>query len=195
MKKQLLTFAASVLSTSAVLAQQTCATSQVITAGTYNFASVDGTDVPAPVCATGGGGATAGKWYKYTPTQSLQITVTTDFPTINGNIDNRVHVYTGTCGALTCHAGDDDGGTGTLCVVTFSAIANTDYYIAFDNRWENTGFTFELIENPMPPSPNVSFVAQSFPNILGQYKIAIADMNGDYLDDIVSISSTTIHIL
>lgn len=195
MKKQLFTFAALLLSTGALWSQQTCATSQVITAGTYNFASVDGTDVPAPVCATGGGGATAGKWYKYTPTQSLQITVTTDFPTINGNIDNRVHVYTGACGALTCHAGDDDGGTNTLCVVTFIALANTDYYIAFDNRWESTGFTFELIENPLPPSPNISFVAQNFPNILGQYKIAIADMNGDYLDDIVSISGNTIHVL
>jgi hypothetical protein len=30
---------------------------------------------------------------------------------------------------------------------------------------------------------------------LGDYKIAVADMNGDYLDDIVSVSSTKIDLL
>jgi hypothetical protein len=80
-------------------------------------------------------------------------------------------------------------------MVTFNVVQNGEYYIAFDNRWSNDGFTFELTENAPPPTPEIVLVAQSFPNILGQYKIAIADMNGDYLDDIVSVSSTTVHIL
>jgi PKD repeat protein len=57
------------------------------------------------------------------------------------------------------------------------------------------GFTFELIESQQPPAPSVSFQSQEFGNILGQYKIAVADMNGDYLDDIVSVSPSNIYIL
>lgn len=195
MKKVLFVFGLAAIYTQSAIGQSTCATAEEISVGTYSLASVNGTETPLPVCASGGLGATAGMWYKYTPTQSVEVTVTTDFPMINGNIDNRVHVYHGTCASLSCIAGDDDGGTNQLCVVTFNATANTTYYIAFDNRWSNAGFTFELIENELPPTPPISFITQSFPNILGQYKIAIADMNGDYLDDIVSVSSTAVHIL
>jgi PKD repeat protein len=194
MKKVLFILGIAAFSSYSVSAQLTCATAEQITAGTYSFATVNGTQVPAPLCASGGGGATAGRWYKYTPTQSVQVTVTTDLP-INGNVDNRVHVYSGTCANLTCIAGDDDSGSGELCVVSFNVTANNDYYIAFDNKWSNSGFSFELIEAALPPAPQVVFTTQAFPNILGQYKIAIADMNGDYLDDIVSVSSTTLHIL
>jgi PKD repeat protein len=195
MKKVFYLFGLAALHTHAVKAQSTCSTAQQISVGTYSMASINGTQVPLPVCATGGAGATAGMWYKYTPSANLEVTVTTDFPAINGTVDNRVHVYTGTCTNLSCVAGDDDSGTNQLCVVTFNATANTEYFIAFDNRWSNTGFTFELIESDPPPAPEISFTAQNFSNILGQYKYAIADMNGDYLDDIVSISSTTVHIL
>jgi PKD repeat protein len=199
MKNKILLLAAALSTSAAVFAQSTCSTAQVITAGTYSFASVDGSEVPMPVCASGGTGATLGKWYKFNSQASVQVTVTTDFPDINGNIDNRVHIYNGTCGALNCVAGDDDSGTGYLCVVSFNALANVDYYIAFDNRWTtnnpNNGFTFELISTPMPPAPPVSFLTQNYPNITGTYKIAVADMNGDYLDDIVSVSGTEINIL
>lgn len=199
MKKQLFLILNSVLFTQANFAQSTCTTAEIVTEGTYSFASVDGAEVPLPVCASGGEGATMGKWFKFNSLESVQVTVTTDFPDINGNIDNRVHIYNGLCGALNCVAGDDDSGTGFLCVVSFNALANTDYYIAFDNRWTvgnpNNGFTFEVITSPMPPAPPVSFLAQNFPNIFGNYKIAIADMNGDYLDDIVSVSGTSVNIL
>lgn len=193
MKKQLLILSMAIFTSYSVSAQSTCANAQVVTAGTYSFATVDGTEVPQPICASGGGGATAGKWYKYTAPDNLQVTVTTDFA-INNNVDNRVHIYTGTCGALTCWEGNDDA-VGLLCVVTFTVTQGTDYYIAFDNRWTSTGFTFEIIEEALPPAPQIVLVSQNYPNIVGQYKIAIADMNGDYLDDIVSISSTSVNIL
>lgn len=193
MKKQLLILSMAIFTSYSVSAQSTCANAQVVTAGTYSFATVDGTEVPQPICASGGGGATAGKWYKYTAPDNLQVTVTTDFA-INNNVDNRVHIYTGTCGALTCWEGNDDA-VGLLCVVTFTVTQGTDYYIAFDNRWTSTGFTFEIIEEALPPAPQIVLVSQNYPDIVGQYKIAIADMNGDYLDDIVSISSTSVNIL
>jgi len=195
MKKRLSLALLSMFGFSTLHAQSSCATAEQITAGTYNFTQIQGNDVPLPVCSTGGTGATAGQWYKYTATENFEVTVTTNFPDINGNTDNRVQIYTGSCGSLTCIAGDDDSGTGLLCMVTFNVVQNGEYYIAFDNRWSNDGFTFELTENAPPPTPEIVLVAQSFPNILGQYKIAIADMNGDYLDDIVSVSSTTVHIL
>jgi len=199
MKKHLFLIAPILVWSQISLSQSTCASAQIVTAGTYSFASVDGTEVPMPICASGGEGATMGKWFKFNSPESVQVTVTTDFPDINGNIDNRVHIYNGTCGALNCVAGDDDSGTGLLCVVGFNAIANTDYYIAFDNRWNtnnpNNGFTFEVITSPMPPAPPVSFLTQNYPDITGTYKIAIADMNGDYLDDIVSVSGTSVNIM
>jgi len=193
MKKQLFTLVLGLTFGLSASAQSTCATAELVTAGTYSFAAVNGTQVPQPICASGGGGATAGRWYKYTAPDNLSVTVTTNF-SLNNNVDNRVHIYTGTCGALTCWDGNDDA-VGLLCVVTFNVSQGTDYYIAFDNRWTSNGFTFAVLENELPPAPQVSFTAQSFPNISGQYKIAIADMNGDYLDDIVSVSSTSINIL
>lgn len=195
MKKSLLLLALVATTSQVVNAQSTCANALVISNGTFVVPSINGTQVPTPVCAPGGSGATAGYWYKYTPTENFQVTVTSDFASNGGNVDNRVHVYNGTCAALNCVAGDDDSGSGNLCVVSFNAVANTDYYIAFDNRWSSLGFTFELIQNAPPPAPEIAFTSQNFNNIAGQYKIAIADMNGDYLDDIVSISSTSVNIL
>jgi PKD repeat protein len=195
MKKILLSACFSLMTMAFSYGQQTCLTAQVITAGIGNISAINGTQVPAAVCAPGGGGATAANWYKYTPTQNYSVTVTTDFP-VNAGIDNRVHVYDGTCSNLNCVAGDDDSGTDLLCVVTFNATANTDYFIMFDNRWSSLGFQFELIENTIaPPNPTaVTFTATNVGTISGSYKIAIADMNGDFLDDIVSVSSNNIQV-
>ena len=183
------------LSSGFAFGQQTCNTAQIITAGTYVLNAIDGTEVPDPVCASGGTGASAGKWYKYIPSEDYTVTVTTDF-TENSGIDNRINVYTGVCGALSCIAGDDDGGTGYLCVTTFQAMSGIEYFIGFDNKWSSTGFTFELIETPpVVPNPSeVFFTPQYISSISGTYKIAIADMNGDYLDDIVSVSNANIQI-
>lgn len=193
MKKNLLFL--SLIPSLLAFGQNTCNTAQIVTAGSYVISTIDGPQVPEPVCASGGGGATAGEWYKYVPTDNFTVTVTTDL-SINPAIDNRVHIYNGTCTSLNCIAGDDDSGTGYLCVVTFQVIAGNDYFIAFDNRWSSAGFTFELQETPpviVDPS-YVDFTPQFLPSISGSYKIAVADMNGDYLDDIVSLTETNIQI-
>jgi PKD repeat protein len=176
------------------LAQQTCATAQIITANTFGFPTITGTEVPTIICSTGGTGATAANWYKYTPTQDFAVTVTTDFVS-NGTIDNRVQIYTGTCGALVCIAGNDDNGSNPLCEANFNANANTDYYIVFDNRWSSSGFMFQLIEDTivLPDTSIVSFTPVSTGSITGT-TMGVADMNGDFLDDIVSVSSTNIQV-
>jgi len=195
MKKTLLTAITFLSAFSSLFAQATCSSAQVITAGTYTLDAVNGTEVPNPVCATGGTGATAGKWYKYTAPADYTVTVTTDF-TANAGIDNRVNIYVGNCGALACVAGDDDNGTGYLCVVTFQVTQGTEYTIGFDNKWSSNGFVFELIETPpIVVNPNeVTFNPQNIPTITGDYKIAVADMNGDLMDDIVSVASNYVQI-
>lgn len=191
--KKILLF--SLLLTTKLVGQQTCSTSQLITAGTYTVNLIDGSEIPDPICASGGEGATKGKWYKYIPTDDFTVTVTTDF-TVNGNVDNRVHIYNGNCGALNCIAGDDDSGAGYLCLVSFQVLQGSEYFVAFDDKWDANGFNFELIETPAVvfDTTYVNFIPEFISTISGSYKIAISDMNGDYLDDIVSVSNNNVQI-
>ncbi len=181
-------------------AQDSCMTALPITAGTYTIDAVNGAEVPNPICAANGAGATAGEWYSYTSSQTISVTITTDLP-INICNDTRFHVYTGTCGALTCYTGDDDNGTivcnsgntnSFLSMATFTANAGVTYYIAFDNKWSSTGFDFKLIEEPFV-APLVSFTTQTIPT--SSNICAVVDMNKDYLDDIVTVQNNQITIL
>ncbi len=133
-------------------AQDTCATALAVTAGTTTVAVVDGTEVPVPECAPNAEDPdmrTAGEWFSFTATEDAAITVTTDLPANLGR-DTRVHVYSGTCGALTCVAGADDVSASVfLSTVSFGALSGETYYFAFDDRWENNGFDFELTVAPV----------------------------------------------
>ena len=171
-------------------AQNTCSTPLPVGAGLYTVAAVDGTDVPLPVCSTGGTGATAGEWYSYTATSNVQVTVSTDLVE-NGNTDTRVQIYSGSCGALSCVGGDDDSGAGLLSIATFNASAGTTYRIAFDNRYSSGGFDFTVSEQPWDP------MAINFSNLVVAVNgsaYAVVDMNNDGRDDIVSVTSTIIRI-
>lgn len=179
-------------------AQNTCATALPITAGTHTVDTIDGTEIPDPICAQNGAGATNGEWYVYTPTQDYTVTLTTDLVQNTGG-DTRVHVYTGTCGALVCHDGDDDGGSlggGFLSYLEFPALQGTTYYIAFDDKWSDSGFDFELSEGPYvePQQPPVTFTPSNIGTITGDYQICVVDMNGDYLDDIVTVASDYVQL-
>lgn len=192
MKKTLLSLTFIMLFKLVSVAQQTCSTALTMVDGIGTTPTITGTEVPTLMCASGGSGATAANWYKYSPLLNYSVTITTDFPA-NSGIDNRVHVYSGSCGSLTCVAGDDDSGPGALCLVTFNANAGTDYYIVFDNIYTSAGFQYEMIENPVNPSP-LTFTPVTMSTIVGNYKLALTDMNGDYLDDIVSVSDTNIQV-
>ena len=178
-----------------VVAQSSCNTALSITAGLHTVDAVDGPEVPMPVCAPNGTGASAGKWYVYTPADDYTVRVSTDLSQNTGK-DTRVHIYTGVCGSLVCHAGDDDSGNGYLSLIDFAVTQGVTYYIAFDNKWSSSGFDFMLEETPFvdPPVYPVTFTENYFPTITGDYKIAIADMNGDYLDDVVTVSANQVQI-
>jgi hypothetical protein len=172
-------------------AQNTCGTALSISGGSFQIPIIDGTDIPSPVCTDNGTGATAGEWYKYSPTQNYTVTVTTELQINSGN-DTRFHVFTGTCGNLICYSGDDDAGnigTGYLSIATFNVFSGTTYFIAFDNKWRTGAqvpFEFQLIEQPFV-LPAISFNAVTIPST--SQICCVADMNNDYLDDIVTVET------
>ncbi len=172
-------------------AQNTCATAVPVGLNTYYVAQIDGSEFPTPICAGGAVLATMGEWYSYTSPIDTAITVTTDLASNNGG-DTRIHIYTGSCGNLVCHAGSDDiGGGNYLSRATFNVIAGTTYIIAFDNRWNANGFSFKVMKAE-PAPPIFGFIPQYVPITGSAY--CIVDMNGDGLDDAVSVDATTINI-
>jgi hypothetical protein len=183
-------------------AQNTCDTALPITAGAHVIDAINGTEVSTPVCAANGTGQTAAEWYAYTPTQNFTVTVTSDL-SVNICKDTRVHIYTGTCGTLTCITGDDDDGiiacnsgntNAYLSTATFTVTAGVTYYIVWDNKWSPLGLSFQLTEAPIvvPPPGPVTFTSQNIATINSSYNICVVDMNNDFLDDIVGVSANNI---
>lgn len=172
-----------------------------IVVGTYSVGTINGA-IPPSFCDGGNGdGVTAGEWIKYIPSDDYTVTVSSDLE-VNGDKDTRFHVFTGVCGSLTCVAGDDDSGTFTgtntnsyLSKATFVVYSGETYYIVWDNKWGNSSdfdFTLEEDEFVAPPYTPITFAQQSV-SASGSDR-AIVDMNGDFLDDLVSISQSNINI-
>ncbi|WP_341200690.1 FG-GAP-like repeat-containing protein [Croceibacter atlanticus] len=196
MRKITLSFLCCLIS-SLGFSQDDCASAIAITEGIYTVDAIDGTEVPSPICAANGGGATAGEWYTYTAQENLGLTITTDLSQNQNQdpqVDTRFHVYTGTCGDLVCRSGDDDAGTGFLSIAQFNVEAGTTYYIAFDNKWNSSGFDFQIIEGAVIAEPETIITFTSTGSETDGTQRALVDMNGDYLDDIVSISTTNVNI-
>lgn len=174
-------------------AQGSCATALPVTAGTSICGTITG-DMPPQTCS-GGTPATHAQWYVYIPLQNHNVTLTTDLP-VNIGGDTDFGVFTGTCNNLTCFASDDDGGVlgnGYLSTATFSVLAGVTYYIAFDNKWSASGFTFQLIEAPYAPfAVTFTEIPLSGSNNVTGY--GAVDLNGDYLDDIFSLSSASLQL-
>lgn len=92
----------------------------------------------AVACGTAVG--TAGQhWYKFVWPGCSAYNVNLSTDDVNTNFDTKIHVYSGTCGALICVAGDDDSGNGTTSVVNFTAQPGETYYIRIGGFSANTG--------------------------------------------------------
>ena len=122
--KPLFSITIALLSALPTLAQDNCASAVPITAGTYVVPAVNGNQVPSPICAPNGAGASAGEWYSYTPASNYTVTINT---AIGALTDSRVHVYLGGCGALACVAGDDDSGVNNTAFLTFNVAQQIAY--------------------------------------------------------------------
>jgi hypothetical protein len=188
MKKSLLSLASAVALY--VHGQDQCATALPVGTGTYVVTVIDGTQAPFPICDGSGVNATMGEWYTYTPSQDTALTVSTDLP-VNAGRDTRVHIYSDGCANLTCAGGDDDSGSGFLSVATVNVTAGVTYHIAFDDRWESDGFSFQLAVGPPLVGPS-GFTPQPITTV--GYANCVVDMNGDFLDDVVSTTETVVNI-
>lgn len=178
---------------SALGAQDQCATALGITLGSHVVAAIDGTQAPSPDCTGNNTVATLGEWYAFTPATDMGLKVTSDLAVNNGG-DTRFHIYTGTCGQLTCVGGDDDtgvSGTGYLSLDSLNVNGGTTYYIVWDNRWNDLGFTFELVQIDEFSPP---FGFTSLPIPMQGRALALVDMTNDGLDDIVTVDTTRIMV-
>jgi hypothetical protein len=181
--------------------QSSCVTAQAITAGNITVNVLNGVNEITPCYSSN---ANLANWYSYTPTQNYTVTISSDLA-INICKDTFVNVYSGTCSGLTCLVSDDDAGVivcnngsntnSYLSVVSFTALAGSTYYIAWDNRWSASaplGFDFQLTESPfvLPPISFTTSTISSSSSIC-----SVADMNGDYLDDIVTVQTNQMTVL
>lgn len=182
----------------ALIAQsgQNCAEAIPVNAGIHTVDTIDG-EAPTPVCTTSTTNpADNGEWYIYTAPSGddTYVTVTSDLQ-VNSGGDTRLQIYSGDCSNLNCVIGDDDGGdigNGYLSVASFQATAGESYYIAWDNNWSSAGFDFEITEADNPPPGQLTFTAQSVTT--NGSRLAMVDMNGDFLDDLVSVTNTNVNI-
>ena len=134
------------------------------------------------------------RWYSFTPEIDTTVLITTALE-LTGGTDTRFHVFSGNCGFLTCIGGNDDNDiSGTQAQDVVAVTAGTTYYIVFDNRWSSNLFSFTLSyrEAPVEPEELVSFTVQGL-NADGQ-EIGVADMNGDFLDDVISVAGSDVTI-
>ena len=168
-----------------------CSDAIEITAGTYTVNGINGNTFESN-CTEYDADNGELEWYSYTASQDYLVTVSTDYA-VNNNLDTRFHVYQGECENLQCAGGDDDSGDGYLSHGSFYAYAGNTYFIAWDDRWGNENFEFTIEENDPPPPPPFEFT-QINVNSVGSER-GLVDMNGDGLDDMVSIQSTNINLL
>lgn len=195
MKKTLPLFIA-LFSFTLAMAQEHCDSAITVALGsTTNAPAFTGEAGEAPTQLCGltnqnGTPASKGKWYTFTATENNTVTVSTLLPQ-NNNADTRVIVYSGDCSNLVCVGSNDDFSGTNSSQLTFSITNGTVYTIAFDNRYSSAAFAFSLVVAPPPAADRLSFTSTPVVTIAGSYNNCIADMNGDYRDDIVSAVSAT----
>ncbi|HRD54207.1 MAG TPA: FG-GAP-like repeat-containing protein [Flavobacteriales bacterium] len=164
-------------------AQDDCSTALTIGLGTHTSPTLTGT--PSAIQCIGGQSGSAGRWYRFTAPADMSITVSSYVP-IYPNVDTRLNVFAGDCGALTCVGGDDDTGPGYSSIFTFNATQGTTYTLVWDSYWTANGFNFTVLETVVPPAPEnmVLFTNTTVPGTSGIQ--GAVDMNDDGKDDLVS---------
>jgi len=115
---------------------------------TVTGATTGNTDSNPPACGGAGDGAGPGVWYSIVGT-GASITAST----CGSGFDTQIAIYSGTCGALACVAGNDDA-CGLQSTVTWSSAIGTTYYIYVDGFATAAGtFTLALTCVTPPPPP------------------------------------------
>jgi hypothetical protein len=192
MKKKLLLLVF-IFSISFVFAQSNCANALSVALNSTTtapaFTNENGV-APTLLCGLNNGTGEKGKWYKFTATSDITVSISTNLPQ-NNNRDTRLIVYSGTCDNLVCVGSNDDSNGGQSSELSFAVTNGTTYIFAFDNRFSNSTFDFSVIEAAPPAPDRLTFTSTPIAGIAGNFNNCIVDMNGDFLDDIVSPISQT----
>ncbi len=160
-----------------------CETATVVSAGTH---TIDAIDSGLNAILANAGNAV---WYSYTPAANTLVTVTSCALT---DVDSRLFVFTGPdCDPanLTIVADNDDcvDGVTFSSETSFLGFGGTTYLIYWDDRWQDEGFDFEIVESALPMA-NVVFTVDmtnetvATPLIAGSFNGWTEDMltdNGD----------------
>ena len=114
---------------------------------------------PTPLCAPAGaanGGIANSVWYSLTPTSGTPVTA----DTLTSLDDTILSVWTGTPGAFTQVACNDNAGTGPTQVlqsqVSFTATASTTYYFMISSVLGDGGTAFHLNLTSLGPAASVA---------------------------------------
>jgi len=188
MKHHYLLGAFLLLLSQSAMAQDNCSQALAIVPGYYIVDAVNGTEIPAVTCSGTQGGEEFAEWYTYTPDADYYMTVSSNVTGVTPT-DTRMHIYTGTCGNLSCVGGDDDSGPGYSSIASINVEAGITYTIVWDNYWTANGFTFSLSVSE-PVVNLLNFTATT----IGVGAQAVLDMNADYLDDLVSSNGDNLSI-
>ncbi|WP_298903936.1 T9SS type A sorting domain-containing protein [uncultured Psychroserpens sp.] len=148
-------------------------------------------------CGTSAGSAGA-VWYRFTGANS------NDGAAANGSqgddvtldlslstFDTKIRVFEGGCDALVCVGGNDDGGTGTTSLFTFTTTVGTDYYVLVHGFSTNAGaYTLDVSCVPPPACIPASFALSDGGNTCPSEDGFVIDV------DITNIgSATSVNIL
>ena len=132
---------------------------------TYGALAVIGNNTTPPITcgngATTGGGTRDARWFKWVAPYAgtISISACAQTPVVN----TYLRLHSGACGALTFLQQDDDGCSffGGSRILNRPVTAGTSYFIEWDNRHSNNGFTWQLqftataSTNPCAPLPLV----------------------------------------
>ena len=102
----------------------------------------------AVFCGPAGDGA-AGVWFTFTGNGQNAVVSSSNPGT---NFDTQLAIYSGSCGALVCEDGDDDGGAGLTSTASAATTPGVTYYAYLDGFGTGTGdyeVSLEFIAPPM----------------------------------------------
>ncbi|HEA28517.1 MAG TPA: T9SS type A sorting domain-containing protein [Leeuwenhoekiella sp.] len=142
--------------------QTSCATAETIAPGTHTVKTIQRGDTPN-VCNPSSS-AKGAAWFTYTATRDGIATVSSELSQ-NDDIDTNLNILTGSCGDLQCYAQNDDrAGNVQFSTVSFEIDEGTTYFIVFDDKNDNSGFDFSLIESEESCNPGDQ-IAVNFTNL------------------------------
>lgn len=118
-----------------------CSTALPITSnGIYNADGPSSGLGAQAICTFAGSNA---DWYSFTPPCNGNISITSG---VDSNLpDTRLSILTGSCGALTCVAADDDSGPSFTSQLSGIAVTGgTTYFIQWDDDWDDASFIWQF---------------------------------------------------